>query len=217
MSKTDLALTVKKTTDETFFVGSETDPRVGYTVNIKEGTCECPQYQHRGLYCKHQEVVDEWLIAKEIIKLDWCEAESEYDLTCAWQQVMIDRGYILFNDHRDIHVWKKKEAWDKLADDKKGDIQLEGSPDRQFVHRTCRHFHLFDRSPKLKGDQVVSFRVMGISEELANEIFDDLHKIFDKYGNRHIEICEQMELSKAGVEHYDAVEKYRLRMEDGKN
>lgn len=132
-------LNIKKTTDETFWVTSGTDERSGYAVNIKEGTCECPQNFHRGLYCKHQEVVDENLIIDEKILLEKCSNhESNKSLNCAFQQVMLDRGYICLPEY----VWKKREAYDAMADDKKQRIIIEKI--NKNYHTECSEFHLFE-------------------------------------------------------------------------
>ncbi len=143
MSKSELALTVKKTTDETFFVGSESDPRVGYTVNIREGTCECPQYQHRGLYCKHQDVVDDSLILSERIPIEECNSvdDGAKHLSCVFQNVMLDRGYIMIEDCK----WKKKEFYEKMEESKKPEVWLSGSPDK-LVHPKCKEYHLFEKN-----------------------------------------------------------------------
>lgn len=143
-------MTITKTTDETYFVASESDERKGYAINIKEGTCECPQYEHRGLYCKHQDGVDDRLIMEGKIPSDKCNVEEEKDINCAWQQVMLDRGYILYVNKKGINVWKKREAYDAMSKDDitlEKDILLEGSPD-SMLHSGCERFHLFKQEKK---------------------------------------------------------------------
>lgn len=201
-------LNLKQTTPETFFVTSGTDERVGYTVNIKEGTCDCPVNFHKGEYCKHMNTVDEYLMIQDKIPTDECEKcePEDYNGNCQYQQVMFDRGYILFVI-KDKHTWKKKEAWEKMAEDKQGVIEL-GEVDRHpMVHGNCSHFHLFDQSEKLKGDRVVRFSAKGISQKLANEVYEDLEKIMEKYTGRHIDVCDRFEVSDANTETDEVVPK----------
>jgi len=42
---------------ETATVQSQTNDKI-YHINIKEMTCECPDFVHRGTYCKHLQAVD---------------------------------------------------------------------------------------------------------------------------------------------------------------
>lgn len=37
---------------------SFTDPRKMYTINIEEGSCDCPDNVHRGVNCMHMQAVD---------------------------------------------------------------------------------------------------------------------------------------------------------------
>ncbi len=146
-------LKIKETTPETYFVQSGTDERVGYTVNIKEGTCECPQNFHRGLYCKHQEVVDEHLIITERILIDECKNnESNKSLGCAFQQTMLDRGYICLPEY----VWKKKEAYDAMPDEKKLKIIIDKVDKNN--HFGCSEFHLFKQEkPGMTDDEAKTY------------------------------------------------------------
>lgn len=42
---------------ETATVQSQSNDKI-YHINIKEQTCECPDYIYRGTYCKHLQAVD---------------------------------------------------------------------------------------------------------------------------------------------------------------
>jgi len=42
---------------QTAAVQSQSNDKI-YHVNIKEQTCECPDFVHRGTYCKHLQAVD---------------------------------------------------------------------------------------------------------------------------------------------------------------
>lgn len=175
-------LNIKQTTPETFWVTSGTDERVGYTVNIKEGTCECPQNFHRGLYCKHQEIVDEHLISTEKIKVENCEifGEDDEDLTCTFQQVMIDREYILIESSVGKEVWKKKEAYENMAEKGLTEIKLEVVD--KHLHSNCTEFHLFDQSQKLN-----------IEEEIKQ------HERFETEVKSYVGDCVKNGVSKDGI------------------
>ncbi len=209
-------LNIKQTTPETFFVQSGTDERVGYTVNIKEGICECPQNKYRGAYCKHQEIVDEHLIATEKIPRDHCNErfiEVDRDMNCTFQQLMLDRDYILYEDEKDVWHWKKREAYDAMDEMKKGEMILDESPDYQNTHKICAHFHLFDRESKLKGNKVVYLTVMGISDEKAEKLFQKFQKLYDEESSKDIEICDRYELGKTTTDVFSIVVRHPENME----
>lgn len=50
---------------ETATVNSQSNDKI-YHINIKEQTCECPDYIYRGTYCKHLQAVD-FKIQQDII------------------------------------------------------------------------------------------------------------------------------------------------------
>ena len=49
---------------ETATVQSQSQDKI-YHINIKEQTCECPDFIHRGTYCKHLQAVDQHIMLKE--------------------------------------------------------------------------------------------------------------------------------------------------------
>jgi hypothetical protein len=60
-----LAATVTITVPgESATVQSQSQDKI-YHVNIKEQTCECPDFEHRGTYCKHLQAVDQHIMLQE--------------------------------------------------------------------------------------------------------------------------------------------------------
>lgn len=52
--------------NETAMCPSLTDPSKMYHVNIKEGSCDCPDNQYRGVNCMHMQAVDFHVLEKKI-------------------------------------------------------------------------------------------------------------------------------------------------------
>jgi transposase len=70
---------IKQIVAHTYLVPSQTNDSGGYVVNITESTCTCPDFEERGLRCKHQWAV--LIVRHDVTMPDGSVAVTEHKIT----------------------------------------------------------------------------------------------------------------------------------------